>query len=110
MIEIKYINNDIYLFIKCTSSMLCVSLLFLERWTLLYRVESWVGMFVIIILFGTYVSFRFQDIAGDFETALDIPFNRASGIHVNLVMQYIYLSFGKEKKYRYISQRMKLGY
>lgn len=55
-------------------------------------------MFVIVILFGTYVSFRFQDIAGDFETALDIPFNRASGIHVNLVMQYIFLSPEKKKR------------
>lgn len=77
--------------------MLCVSLLFLEIWTLLYCVESWVVMFVIVISFGTYVSFRFQDIAGDFETALDIPFNRASGIHVNLVMQYTYLSLEKKK-------------
>lgn len=77
--------------------MLCVSLLYmyLERWTLQHCVESWVGMFVVFMSVGTYVSFRFQDIAGDFETALDIPFNRASGIHVNLVMQYIYLSFGK---------------
>lgn len=54
-------------------------------------------MFVIVISFGTYVSFRFQDIAGDFETALDIPFNRASGIHVNIVMQYTYLSLEKKK-------------
>lgn len=65
-------------------------------------------MFVIVISFGTYVSLRFQDIAGDFETALDIPFNRASGIHVNLVMQYTYLHVSLEKK-KNSCQRIKIG-
>ena len=40
------------------------------------------------------VSFRFQDIAGDFESALDIPFNKPSGIFSSLCQTpyWVYLA------------------